>query len=94
MKLDILGEYYDVVLFSEYPLDDDGNEVCGTCDSGSKIIEVSLQEDPLHTLIHEILEGLRNEGGLDQSISEEVWEIVCQQVPKVLIKNDLIKKVF
>jgi hypothetical protein len=87
MKVNILGEAYTVTYHKEY-LIQDGEDHIGLCDTEAKVIQISTIEPTKPTLLHEMVHAIAEEGGLSKSgITAEQWEIVCEQVEKVMTKN-------
>lgn len=93
-KVTILGEVWTIKIHPELihdPEDDSYNE--GECDPDTMTIHVSLVGNPLRTFIHEFIHAVAFGSAIHQtSMSDDLMEIICEQVSIAMDKNDLIKK--
>lgn len=81
-SLEVMGVIYEIVEYAELPANLDGN-----CDPKTKTINLLKSVRDRETLLHELIHAIFFEGGLCQGISEEMTEVVCQQVAQVITKN-------
>lgn len=81
-KLEVMGTSYEIIENAILPIGLDGN-----CDPKQKKVNLAKSARDRETLIHELVHAIFFEGGLCQGISEEMTEVVCQQVSQVINKN-------
>lgn len=88
-KLNILGGFYRVKAHA-VPIIHEGREVDGLCDFDKRVLDVAIEQNTESTdshLIHEMVHAMLYEGGLDKVLSPEVQEILCQQIPNIILTN-------
>lgn len=89
-KVNVLGDEYKIKLRKKLK-DIDGHELLGSCDFNLKEIKVVNDDKVMFHLIHEINHVILERAGLNQALSSELQEVICEVFATVYMEN---KKIF
>lgn len=82
-SIEILGETYSVIEYSEELSEDTDGHCC------PERMEIHLRKSirDTETLLHEINHGILFQGGLFCAIEPGLREVICQQIAQEIAKN-------
>lgn len=89
-KANILGDEYKIKLRKKLK-SIDGHEILGCVDFETKEIKVVNDEKVMLHLLHECNHAILERAGLNQALSPELQEVICEVFATVYMEN---KKIF